>query len=142
MADPDPELQKILNQKVKVLQARAKFFEDVNQNGVNNVEDHNINELISKSPIPVIVDFSADSWCKPCMVMAPIYEELSHEYAERVLFLKINTDHNRRASEQYRIMSVPTFMMFKEGKKFAQKLGAAPKPKFKAWIDEVLHRMQ
>ena len=142
MADPDPELQKILNQKARSLQARVEFFENVNRKGVTNVEDHNINDVISKSPIPVIVDFSADSWCKPCKVMAPIYEELSQEYFEKLLFLKINTDHNRRASEQYRIMSVPTFMMFKEGKKFAQKLGASPKSKFKAWIDEVLLRMQ
>jgi thioredoxin 2 len=74
--------------------------------------------------------------------MAPVYEELSREFANRVLFLKINTDHNPRSSGKYRIFSVPTFMLFNSGKRVAQRAGAAPKAKFKEWIEEAVKRVQ
>ena len=142
MNDFDPELQAILKQKTASLQKKAEFFQKVNQKGITNVTDSNIDEIIQSSPIPVLVDFSADAWCRPCQVMAPVYKELSSEFANKVLFVKINTDHNPQAAGKYRIFSVPTFMMFNVGKKIAQRAGATPKPKFKAWIEEVLHRIQ
>jgi thioredoxin-like negative regulator of GroEL len=70
--------------------------------------------------------------------MAPVYEELSREYTNKVVFLKINTDLNPQASGRYRIFSVPTFIMFKSGNRLAQRAGAAPKAKFKAWIEEII----
>ncbi len=142
MNDFDPELEAILKHKTAFLQKKAEFFQKVNQNGITNVTDSDIDEIIQSAPIPVLVDFSADAWCRPCQVMAPVYKELSHEFANRVLFVKINTDHNPQAAGKYRIFSVPTFMMFNVGEKIAQRAGATPKPKFKAWIEEVLHRIQ
>ncbi|PWI49653.1 thioredoxin [Candidatus Heimdallarchaeota archaeon B3_Heim] len=134
----DPELQEILKRKASSLKKDASFFNEVNQNGVTHVDDSNIDKIIQSSPLPVLVDFSADAWCRPCQVMAPVYEELSHEYAKKVVFLKINTDHNQQASGRYRIFSVPTFIMFKSGERVAQRAGAAPKAKFKTWIEEIL----
>ncbi|MFX0014605.1 MAG: thioredoxin family protein [Promethearchaeota archaeon] len=142
MSDPDPELQEIIRKKASFLQERIEFFDKVNRDGITNVIDTNIERIIQSSPIPVLVDFSADAWCKPCQVMGPVYEELSHQFANRVLFVKINTDHNPQASMKYNIFSVPTFMMFNAGKKINQRTGAIPKAKFKAWIEEVLHRIQ
>ncbi len=142
MTDLDPELQAILRKKAASLQKKVKFFDKVNSNGITNVTDDNIDEIIRMSPLPVLVDFSADAWCRPCQVMAPVYEELSHEFANRVLFVKINTDHNPQAAGKYRIFSVPTFLIFDNGDRIAQRAGAAPKPKFKAWIEETLHRIQ
>ena len=140
MTEIDPELQKILENKASSLKQEASFFKEVKQDGVTHVTDNNIDALILKSPLPVLVDFSADAWCRPCQVMAPVYEELSREYAKKVLFLKINTDHNPQASGKYKIFSVPTFVMFYSGKRIAHRAGATPKPKFKAWIDETLKR--
>ncbi len=134
----DPELQEILKKKASSLKKDASFFNEVNQNGVTHVDDSNIDRIVQSSPLPVLVDFSADAWCKPCQVMAPIYEELSREYTNKVVFLKINTDHNPQASGRYRIFSVPTFIMFKSGNRLAQRAGAAPKVKFKAWIEEII----
>ena len=140
MSDFDPELQEILRKKASSLKKETAFFKEVNQDGVNHINDDNIDRIIQTSPLPVLVDFSADAWCKPCQVMAPIYEELSHDFAKKVIFLKINTDHNPQASGKYRIFSVPTFVMFKSGKRLAQRAGATPKVKFKAWIEETLQR--
>ena len=140
MTEIDPELQEILRKKASSFKKEATFFKDVNQNGVTNVSDNNIDEFILKSPLPVLVDFSADAWCRPCQIMAPVYEELSHDFSGKVIFLKINTDHNPEASGKYRIFSVPTFVMFKAGKRVAHRAGATPKVKFKAWIEETLKR--
>ena len=140
MTDFDPELQAILRKKASSFKKEAKFFEDVNQDGVNHINDNNIDEVIQTSPLPVLVDFSADAWCRPCQIMVPVYEELSHDFARKVIFLKINTDHNPQASGKYRIFSVPTFVMFKSGKRIAQRAGAVQKVKFKAWIEESLKR--
>ena len=140
MTDFDPELQEILQKKASSFKKEVSFFKEVNQDGVTHINDNNIDEIIQTSPLPVLVDFSADAWCRPCQIMAPVYEELSHDYAKKVIFLKINTDHNPQASGKYRIFSVPTFIMFKSGKRIAQRAGAAPKVKFKTWIDETLKR--
>ena len=140
MSDFDPELQEILRKKASSFMKENAFFKEVNQDGVTHIDDDNIEKIIQTSPLPVLVDFSADAWCKPCQIMAPVYEEVSHDFAKKVLFLKINTDHNPQASGKYRIFSVPTFVMFKSGKRVAQRAGAAPKVKFKAWIEETLQR--
>ena len=140
MTEPDPELQAILKKKAMALQENATFFEKINPTGVTHVNDENIDSIIQSSPLPVLVDFSADSWCRPCQVMAPIYEAMSHEYRNKVIFLKINTDHNPKAPSKYRIFGVPTFMMFYKGNKVAQTAGANPQKKFKEWIEEVLRR--
>ncbi|MHA1443638.1 MAG: thioredoxin [Candidatus Hodarchaeales archaeon] len=140
MTDFDPELQEILQKKASSFKKEVSFFKEVNQDGVTHINDNNIDEIIQTSPLPVLVDFSADAWCRPCQIMAPVYEELSHDYAKKVVFLKINTDHNPQASGKYRIFSVPTFIIFRSGKRIAQRAGATPKVKFKTWIDETLTR--
>lgn len=70
-------------------------------------------ELI-KSPIPVIVDFYAD-WCSPCQAMAPMIKELAAELNGKARIIKINIDKNKSAASFYKIDSVPTFIIFKEG---------------------------
>ncbi len=144
MTENDPELQEILRRKTKSIKneisRETSFFREVNQNGVTDVNDNNIDRLIQTSPLPVLVDFSADAWCRPCQVMKPVYEEVSREFVNKVVFLKINTDHNPQSSGKYRVFSVPTFILFKSGKRLAQRAGAAPKVKLKTWIEEVLQK--
>jgi thioredoxin 1 len=74
----------------------------------------NFNELIN-GQTPVLVDFSAE-WCGPCKMMAPVLEQLKDKMADKVRILKIDVDNNRELASKYNIRSVPTLMLFQEGK--------------------------
>lgn len=77
--------------------------------------DENVNEII-ESGKPVIIDFWA-TWCGPCMAMSPLIDELAAEYEGQVVIGKYNVDEESDLSSQYRIMSIPTILFFKNGKK-------------------------
>ena len=76
----------------------------------------------------VFVDFYAD-WCGPCRLTSPIIEELSNEYTD-IKFLKVDVDKNPELAQQYSIFSIPTFMIFKDGKPVSQFVGAMGKEGF------------
>ena len=75
---------------------------------------------------PVLVDFFA-TWCGPCRMMAPVIDEIATEKAGEVSVYKIDVDESPSIAQQYGIMSIPTFIAFKDGKPKAQILGARPK---------------
>jgi len=87
--------------------------------------------------LPCIIDFYAD-WCGPCKMVAPILEELAKEYAGKITVAKVNTDENSDVSYAYRIMSIPTLILFKDGKDINKMIGALPKEDLKAFIDKSL----
>jgi thioredoxin 1 len=76
--------------------------------------NENFNELIG-GETPVLVDFSAE-WCGPCKMMGPVLEQLKDKMAEKVRILKIDVDSNRELAVKYNIRSVPTLMLFQNGK--------------------------
>ncbi|UCC59202.1 MAG: thioredoxin [Candidatus Bathyarchaeum sp.] len=67
-----------------------------------------------KTDLPVVVDFWAD-WCMPCRIMAPVMEELAEEFGGKALFGKVNVDENPDVASRYGIMSIPHFLIFKNG---------------------------
>jgi len=81
-----------------------------------------------------LVDFWAP-WCGPCKMIAPILEELAGELGGKAQIVKINIDDNPQVASQYGIMSIPTLLLFKDGKKVDQKVGALPKPAMKSFIE-------
>ena len=83
----------------------------------------NFEEEVLNSPLPVLVDFYAD-WCGPCKAMAPVVEELAEEYAGKVKVGKINVDNAMDIATKYRIMSIPTFMVFKGSEAVAKMIGS------------------
>ena len=77
----------------------------------------------------VLIDFYAD-WCMPCVMMAPIMEELSEKFKGKIKFGKINVDDNQNLAQKFGVMSIPNFVLFKDGKKANQFVGAMAEEDF------------
>lgn len=101
------------------------------------VTDATFDEEVRNSDIPVIVDFWAE-WCGPCKQIGPALEELSIEYEGKVKIAKVNVDENPSAPAQMGVRGIPTLFMFKDGEVVSNKVGAAPKATFQAWIEEAI----
>ena len=85
----------------------------------------------------VILDFWAE-WCGPCKMIGPSLEELAKEYDGKVKIVKLNVDENPAVAGKLGIRSIPTLMLFKDGKLAAQKVGAAPKGELVKWINSAV----
>ncbi len=86
---------------------------------------------------PVLVDFWAE-WCGPCKMIGPALEEISDELGEKVTIAKLNIDDNPEAPGKYGVRGIPTMILFKDGVPAATKVGAEPKSRLKAWLEEAL----
>lgn len=88
--------------------------------------DANFQKEALESDIPVLVDFYAD-WCGPCKMVAPIVAELADEYTGKFKIGKLNIDQETGTAEKFRVMSIPTLMIFKNGVAVDTIVGAVPK---------------
>ena len=86
---------------------------------------------------PVLVDFWAE-WCGPCRMIAPALEELSSELGDKVSIVKLNIDENPEAPGRYGVRGIPTMILFKNGQPAATKVGAEPKSRIQAWLEDAL----
>jgi len=102
-----------------------------------NTSDATFAEDVLKSDKPVLLDFWAE-WCGPCKMIAPILDELSGEYADRVRIAKLNIDHNPQTPPKYGIRGIPTLILFKNGTVEAQKVGAVSRSQLAAFLDSHL----
>ena len=94
---------------------------------------------VLKSGVPVLVDFYAD-WCGPCHAIAPTIEALSNEFAGKVKFVKVDVDADQEVASRYEIMSIPTIMLFENGKIEDSIVGAYPAFVNKQHIERALSR--
>jgi len=101
------------------------------------VDDGNFEQVVLQSKMPVLVDFWAP-WCRPCIMAAPVLEELAEEYSSRITITKLNVDQNAITAAKYRIMAIPNLIMFKNGKPVSQIVGYKPKAELKRDLDAVL----
>ena len=97
----------------------------------------NFEELVIGSDKPVLVDFWA-SWCGPCRTVAPVMEELAGEYDGKAVIGKVNVDNEGDLSAKYRVMSIPTMILFKGGQVVDKVVGARPKSDFAKLLDKNL----
>ena len=103
-----------------------------------HANEDNFKELVLDSTEPVLVDFWA-TWCGPCMAMAPLIDELAAEYAAQVTIGKYNEDEEGDLSSEFRIMSLPTLLFFKNGKKTDLRLtGSQNRATLEAKIKELI----
>ena len=103
----------------------------------NKTNDQNFKTDVLDSKQPVLVDFWAE-WCGPCKAIAPSLEELSEEMASKLKIVKINVDENPSISQTYSIRSIPALMIFKDGEKISEKMGALPKSALQSWVNETI----
>jgi len=101
------------------------------------INDSSFKSEVSESQIPVLVDFWAP-WCGPCKMVAPVLEEISKEYEGKVKVVKLNVDESPNTATEFGIRSIPTLIMFKDGKVFEQTIGVQSKENIKQMIDKSL----
>ncbi|HEY7536280.1 MAG TPA: thioredoxin [Thermodesulfobacteriota bacterium] len=105
--------------------------------GIVELSDVTFDIEVLKSEAPVLVDFWAP-WCGPCRMLAPVVEEISTSYMGRLKVGKLNVDDNQETTMQYGIRSIPTLILFKNGKAFDQIIGAVPKSEIEKMVKKAL----
>ena len=93
---------------------------------IGTVNDQEFQATVLESETPVLVDFWAE-WCVPCHMVSPVVEQIGQEKGERLKVAKLNVDDNPQATRQYGVMSIPSLILFKDGKEVARVVGAKPK---------------
>lgn len=101
---------------------------------IKTITDTSFENDVINSTKPVLVDFWAE-WCGPCRALTPILEEVAAIHGEDVTFAKINIDENPQAPSKFGVMSIPTLILFKNGKVVAVKMGLLTKSQLSAFIE-------
>jgi len=104
---------------------------------VLELTDVAFDEVVHSSDVPVLVDFWAP-WCGPCIMMAPILEEIGNEYTDKVKVCRLNTDEARDSAMEFGISAIPTIILFKDGQVQKKWVGLTSKKELGSAIDELL----
>jgi thioredoxin 1 len=125
--EEDKELERIKHEKLREMMktASGKMQEKPSLDKPVAVTDATLKEVVNNHSL-VVVDCWAP-WCAPCNIVAPVVEQLAQDYAGKILFGKLNVDNNRRVATEYQIMSIPTLLVFKNGRLVDRIIGAMPK---------------
>ncbi|SRR5258705_13980336 len=99
--------------------------------------DQNFNEEVLKAQSPVLIDFYAD-WCGPCRMVSPIIEEMATTYAGKIIVGKVDVDANTKVASDYNVMSIPTVILFDQGKEVARQVGFGGKDLYAKMLEPVL----
>jgi thioredoxin 1 len=104
---------------------------------IKHITDATFEADVLQSKKAVLVDFWAE-WCGPCKMIAPVLDEISTTYADKLQITKLNVDENRDIPAKFGIRGIPTLMLFKDGQLAATKVGALGKAQLTAFIDQQL----
>jgi len=105
--------------------------------GMTSFTDANFQAEVLESAMPVLVDFTA-TWCGPCKQLVPILEKAAAEYDGRIKFGQVDVDGNRETATNYMVRSIPTLLLFKDGRVVEQTVGLVNPKKLKDMLDKAL----
>ncbi|NRT56766.1 thioredoxin TrxC [Sphaerotilus uruguayifluvii] len=100
------------------------------------LDDHNIDAVLARTPLPVIVDFWA-AWCGPCRQMAPQFQAAAQQMKGSALFAKVDSDACPEASARHAIRSIPTMVAFQGGREVGRLSGAMPAAQIVRWVEDL-----
>lgn len=93
---------------------------------ITELNNENFKNEVLESEVPVLIDFWAN-WCGPCRMMSPVIDKIAEEMKEKVKVCKVNVDNNQELAEKYEVMSIPTFIVIKNGVETARTIGVQSK---------------
>jgi len=105
---------------------------------IKEVTDSNFEQEVNQSSMPVLVDFWAP-WCRPCLQLAPVLDELAAAFPDKLLIVKVNVDENRSITAKHDIRGIPALVLFRDGKVLGRTTGLMHKTKIMEFLDEHLH---
>jgi thioredoxin 1 len=106
--------------------------------GIVQLNAMNWNNIVLNSDMPVLVDFWAE-WCGPCRIVGPIVEQLAQSLEGKVKMFKLNVDQNQEIAMKYNVQSIPSLVLFKNGKEIARTIGLSPKEKYEKFVNNALN---
>jgi thioredoxin 1 len=121
--------------KITLRKERQKGKTDMRQEKLISITDKNFGKEVIQSDLPVLVDFWAP-WCSPCRTVGPVVKEAAKEYGGRIKVGKMNVAENLQVSSTFGIRSLPTLILFKDGKAVKKVAGALPEIRLKEMIEE------
>jgi thioredoxin 1 len=105
--------------------------------GLKQVTDSDFEEQVLNSPQPVLVDFWA-AWCGPCQMIAPVVEQVAEEFKDALRVVKLDVDTNQRSATSYGVQSIPTLLIFKDGKEVKRLVGFIPKDRLSGEVSRII----
>ena len=105
----------------------------MSSDNIITVNDKNFESIVLNSDIPVVVDFWAP-WCGPCKAIAPMLDQAAKDYDGNLQIVKVNVDENRSLAVKYGVRSIPMLILFKDGNKANQVVGALNRNKFDSFV--------
>jgi len=137
-SERDTELERIRRKKLEEMLGKAHggSSKQETSNFPITVEDSNFDRLVRQHPLMVIDCWAP--WCGPCLMVAPVIEELARAYAGKVVFGKLNVDENPETAARFGVMSIPTLLIMKNGNEVDRIIGSAPKQVIEAKLRNYL----
>src|SRR5918998_2599446 len=105
--------------------------------GIVQLNAMNWNNIVLNSDMPVLVDFWAE-WCGPCRIVGPVVEQIAQTHADKIKVVKLNVDENQEIAMKYGIQSIPSLLLYKEGREIGRTIGAASKEAYQRFVEQTL----